>query len=213
MTRSRRLLAGAVLALGLAGCLFRAAEPPRFYRPASAALDGADDDGREAATASGAAIRLHAVRSAPFLRERMVWRASPVEYGLYEQRRWFELPSRYVRRALTTTLQDTPGLRLTSELAAARLDVEVLAFEEAFSPAHEAHVVLAAALRQGAETRLDRTFAAATPITGDDGAAVAEAMGRALDAVAREVAEAAARALAAAAPAGRGADGRRTERR
>lgn len=181
--------------VGLAGCLFRKAEPPRFYRPASITLDAADDDDAPP-PATGVPVRIQSVRSTPFLRERMVWRASGVEYGLYEQRRWFELPTRYVRRALGTALGGTPGVRLGDATAPVRLDVEILAFDEVLT-AHHAHVVLAVKLRSGAETRLERTFAAEAPIAGDDGAAVAEAMGRALDAVVKAVATATARTLAA----------------
>ncbi len=181
-------------AVALAGCLFRTAEPPRFYRPASAALDGAVVPAEPSPT--DAALRLGSVRSAPFLRERIVWRASPVEYGLYEQRRWFELPSHYVRRALVATLETTPGIRLADEVTAARLDVEILAFDDVLSPAHEAHVMLEASLRGRAQQRFDRMFTAEVPVATADGAATAEAMGRALDEVVKKVATAAAAALA-----------------
>lgn len=197
--RKRRFaaaLAALCATVTLAGCLFRKAEPPRFYRPASAALDDAASD-RPAPANGGAPVRLGNVRSAPFLRERIVWRASSVEYGLYEQRRWFELPSRYVRRALVATLQSTNGLRLAQDATAPRLDVEVLAFDEVLSPSHEAHVVLAATVRAGSDLRLDRTFAASSPINGGDGAAMAEAMGQALDDAVKKVASAAAATLAA----------------
>jgi ABC-type uncharacterized transport system auxiliary subunit len=183
-------LAGAITALTLAGCLFRTSEVPRFYRPASAALD---DIGAPQATppTEGAPIRLQTVHSAPFLRERIVWRASPVEYGLYEQRRWFELPSRYVRRALVTTLRETPGLRLGDDTSAPRLDVEILAFDEVLAPRHEASVALAVTLRDSTRKRLDHTFSAQVAIVAGDGAAMAQAMGQALDEVVREVAQAA----------------------
>lgn len=197
MTKRRSAAALAALAAGLtlAGCLFRKAEAPRFYRPASAALDDAAES-PPAPSSGSVPVRLGNVRSAPFLRERIVWRASPVEYGLYEQRRWFELPSRYVRRALLATLESTNGLVLSQDGKSPRLDVEVLAFDEVLSPSHEAHVVLAATVREGSETRLDRTFAASSPITGDDGAAMAESMGHALDEAVKKVATAAASALA-----------------
>jgi ABC-type uncharacterized transport system auxiliary subunit len=185
------LAACAILTLG--GCLFRNAEGPRFYRPASIALD---DAGEQPASTTGAPVRLGSVRSAPFLRERIVWRASPVEYGLYEQRRWFELPSRYVRRALTATLQTTPGVVLSDDASGARLDVEILAFDEVLSPTHEAHVALAATVRAGGEKRMDRTFASRVPIASADGAATAESMGKALDEAVKRVVTATAAALA-----------------
>src|SRR5262249_41669030 len=140
-------------------------------------------------------VRLHTVHSAAFLRERMVWRASDVEYGLYEQRRWFELPSRYVKRALMNTLEATPGLRLVDDVTASRLDVEILAFREIVAPKHEASVVLAVMLRDGDRTRLDRTYAARAAIATDDGAGTAEAMGKALDEATKHVADGVAAAL------------------
>lgn len=192
-----RALVSCVAAAALAGCLFRTAEAPRFYRPASAALDGASAAPTAPATDTGAPIRLHSVRSAPFLRERVVWRSSPVEYGLYEQRRWFELPTRYVRRALTSALEDAPGLRLDDDPKAPRLDVEILAFDEVLSPTHQASVALAVTLRDGSEERLEHLYEAAAPIASTDGAAMAEAMGKALDDVVGQVARAASTALAA----------------
>ncbi len=184
-----------VAALALGGCLFRTVEAPRFYRPAAAALDAETEPSDAPA---GNPVRLGSVRSAPFLRERIVWRASPVEYGLYEQRRWFELPSRYVRRALASTLATTPGLRPSQDVAAPRLDVEVTAFDEILAPKHEAQVALVATLRDGTQQRFERTFAARVPIAADDGAATAEAMGRALDEAVKQVAAATAKALGAA---------------
>jgi ABC-type uncharacterized transport system auxiliary subunit len=189
----------AVALVALAGCLFRTAEAPRFYRPASTVLaassERAADDEQRAPGTVGTPIRLHAVRSAPFLRERIVWRASPVEYGLYEQRRWFELPSRYVRRALTNALEEMPGLRLDDDVKSARLDVEILAFDEVLAPTHQANVELSVTLREGAEERLDRVYAAQAPINSADPADMADAMGKALDAVVQKVAHAVAKKL------------------
>jgi len=182
----------AILTFG--GCVFRNAEGPRFYRPASAALDRAGE-ALEAAPTVGVPVRLGSLRSASFLRERIVWRASEVEYGLYEQRRWVELPSRYVRRALVATLQSTPGLRLGEEPSAARLDIEIVAFDEVLSPTHEAHVALAATVREGTQKRLDGTFAARVAIAAPDGTATAESMGKALDEAVQKVATATAAAL------------------
>jgi ABC-type uncharacterized transport system auxiliary subunit len=192
----RSLVFASCAAVLLAGCLFRKAEAPRFYRPASTLLSTARETTESAPAATAAPIRLSGVRSAPFLRERVVWRASSVEYGLYEQRRWFELPSRYVRRALTSALAAEPALRLTDDVQAARLEVEILAFDEVLSPSHEAVVTLAATLRQGAEKRFDHAFSSQVAITDADGAAMAEAMGTALDGAVRKVVDAAAKALA-----------------
>lgn len=178
----------------LAGCVFRDAAEPRYFQPESRALAGSDAP-RES---GGTAVRLQSVGATPFLRERMAWRASSVEYGLYEQRRWSEPPAGYVQRALESALHDTPGLRLTDAFDAPTLRVELVAFDEVLAPAHVASVALVVSLRAKDRTRLlDRTFAAESPIAGDTPAAVAAATGQALDAVVAEVASAVASALAA----------------
>lgn len=179
----------------LAGCFFRDASEPRFYQPDARALAGSEVS---SPPANGAAVRLQSVSATPFLRERMVWRSSAVEYGLYEQRRWSEPPAGYVERALESALRDTPGLRLTDQLDAPTLRIELVAFDEVLAPAHVAKVALVVSLRGRDRTRLlDRTFTAERAISGDGGAAVAAATGRALDAVVAEVASGVASALAA----------------
>jgi ABC-type uncharacterized transport system auxiliary subunit len=174
------------LALLAAGCVFRNAAEPRFFRPESAALEGAEEAPPERA---GTPLRLQPVQGIPLLRERIVWRASSVEYGLYEQRRWTELPASFVERALETALRRTPGIQLTQALGAATLRVEVLAFDEVLTPAHVAAVSLAVSLGDREQRRLlDRTFSAEEPITSEVPAATATAMGKALDAAVAEVA-------------------------
>src|SRR5207237_208313 len=142
MSRRTWLLAGLV---ALGGCLLRTPGSPRFFRPGSATLDATAEDEVDP-TAGRIAIRLRGVQSEPFLRERIVWRISEVEYGLYEQRRWIDLPAHYVERALRTRLRATPGLRLTNDLRAVALRVDVLAFDAVLAPVHAANVPLAVAL-------------------------------------------------------------------
>src|SRR5439155_20270301 len=137
------LLAGTAL---LGACLLRNADPPRFFQPGSVALDATGEVGASPPAAGGVAIRLRAVRGAPFLRHRIVWRVSEVEYGLYEQRQWIDLPAHYAERALRTRLGETAGLRLTEDPRAAALRVDLLAFDEVFAPAHAADVALAVSL-------------------------------------------------------------------
>jgi len=182
---------GALVALVLLdGCLFRGAEAPRFFRPGSAILATAADPEPDR-SAAGTAIRLRAVRAEPFLRERVVWRASAVEYGLYEQRRWLDLPAHYVDQALRTKLRETPGLRLTDDARAIALRVDVLAFDEVLAPTHAAVVTLAAVLDDPGRGRLlERTFYARAAIAGEDPASMAQAMGQALDDAVAQVAEA-----------------------
>ena len=181
-----------------AGCFLRASDPPRFFRPESAAIDGPSVVAPEAPASGGVAVRLRSVEAGPFLRERIVWRTSAYEYGLYEQRRWRELPAAYVERALGTALLSTPGVRLSDDVHAATLRAEVVAFDEVLAPAHVASVAVAVAMHDGPRRLLDHTFSSDVPIADDDPVSMARAMGRALDDVASQVAHA---IVAAAAPA------------
>ncbi len=188
MRRRDGLLVG-LLVLG--GCLLRTPDPPRFFRPGSAALEAAAEDQADPPAAGGIAIRLRGVRSEPFLRERIVWRASEVEYGLYEQRRWIDLPAHYVEQALGRRLRATPGLRLTNDPQAVALHVDVLAFDDVLAPTHEANVTLAVTLEDRAHGRLlTRTLDARAGIENDDPASMATAMGQALDDAVAQVADA-----------------------
>ena len=173
------------------GCLLRTADPPRFFRPGSATLEAAAGDGADPPAPGRVPIRLRGVRSEPFLRERIVWRVSDVEYGLYEQRRWIDLPAHYVDHALRTRLRSTAGLRLTDDPRAIALHVDVLAFDDVLAPAHAADVALAVALEDPARGRLlDRTFDARVAIGDGEPASMAKAMGEALDDAVGQVADA-----------------------
>src|SRR5262245_23067813 len=181
-----------LLAVVLTGCLFRDPTDPRFFRPEAATLDGGDVKPQ---AENPVAVRLRPVRASPFLRDRMVWRQSGVEYGFYEERRWSELPASYVQRALGTALRQTPGLRLTDDLGAPTLQVDLLAFEEVLTPAHVAAVSLQVLLRDRDRRLLDRIFTAQSPIASDAPSETAIAMGRALDEVVSRVATAVRAAL------------------
>jgi ABC-type uncharacterized transport system auxiliary subunit len=203
----------ALALLGLAtlqGCVLRSADPPRFFRPTSAMLEAADAD---QSGGDGVPIRLRGVRAEPFLRDRIVWRVSDAEYGSYEQRRWLDLPAHYVDRALAARLRTTPGLRLTDDLAARALHVDVVAFDDVLSPQHEADVALAVSLedRTGA-VLFRRTFAARVAVASDDPVALAKAMGAALDQAVAQVADGV-RESALRRPDASGAHGPRSSRR
>jgi ABC-type uncharacterized transport system auxiliary subunit len=188
-----RLSLAALAALLLCGCLFRDTAEPRFFRPGSAAIDAQvpDPPPRDAVP-----VRLRPVGGTPFLRERIAWRSSSVEYGLYEQWRWSDLPVSYAQRALETSLRKTPGIRLTDDYRAPTLRVELVAFEEILAPAHAASVALAASLDDRKQEELfDRTFSAEIPIEKQDPAALAVAMGKALDQVVGELAAAVGKAV------------------
>jgi ABC-type uncharacterized transport system auxiliary subunit len=190
--------AGAALVglVTLGGCLLRSSDPPRFFRPGSATLDAAVEHEADAPAPGGVAIRLRAVRSEPFLRERIVWRTAESEYGRYEQRRWIDLPAHYVDRALRARLRSTPGLRLTDDPRAIALYIDVLAFDEVLAPVHAADVALAVTLENPVRGRLfERTFDARVVIGDREPASMALAMGQALDDAVARVADAVTRTL------------------
>ena len=190
----------AVFAVLQSGCLGRDAAAPRFYHPDATTLGAPIDPPPGPATRTS--VRLRPVHEAGFLRERMVWRVSEVEYGRYEQRRWNELPAQYVTRAMTNALQASPTLLLSGDLVAASLALDLLAFDEVVGTPHVARVTVRASLRAPSSgTLLDREFVVEEPITGDGGSAVARAMGKALDGVVAQVStEVAARLTAGSAP-------------
>jgi ABC-type uncharacterized transport system auxiliary subunit len=160
----------------LAGCLLPTPPaPPRYFAPI---LPPSNADG------APAAVDLASVRAPLHLREQIAWRRSDVEYGFYEQRRWTELPSTYVERALSRELfgGGEPLLATGSNLPVLR--VEVRAFEEVLAPAHEARVAIALELVDGGCVRLRRVVAASRPLDGDDPLAVVHGLGDALDDVA-----------------------------
>src|SRR5947208_15912126 len=166
MTRHTWLLPALAV---VGGCLLRNPDAPRFFRPASAILDATPEDDVDPSATGRIAIRLRGVRSEPFLRHRIVWRVSEVEYGLYEQRQWIDLPAHYAERALRTRLGETAGLRLTEDPRAAALRVDLLAFDEVFAPAHAADVALAVHLSDPERGGLlHRTFGARVGIPDDE---------------------------------------------
>ncbi len=188
MTRPGILL----LSAALAGCVFRASDPPRYFRPESVALSS------EPAVDAGApatAIRLRAVRARPLLRERIVWR-TPAEYGMYEQRRWSELPEAYVERALASALRGTADVGLTDDTRVPALYADVTAFDEVLAPAHVANVAVDVSLTDaGGHRLLERAFTAEAAIADDDPRSLARAIGAALDDVSAQVARSVAETL------------------
>jgi len=165
-------------------------EPARYFRPepparVESALDGASEAG------SGAALRLHRVTSAAHLKERIVWRASDVEFGFYDARRWTELPSHYVEQLLARELFEIRGLRRATAGRAPVLEVQLLAFEEVLMPKHQARVEVRVLLVDSdRRSRLERTFSAAEPIADDDPVSVSRSIGRALNVLVGRISEA-----------------------
>src|SRR5215813_6639844 len=176
----RRLL-GAACAVALSACaLVRHPDAPRFFDPEPAA--------RELAPAEPATppvkvpVRLGPVRSSSYRRDRIVWRASEVELGLYEDRRWTDLPSHYVERALERELYERRGISRAGAQPAVTLLADVVAFDDVVAPTREAYVaIFVTVIAPDQRQLLAREFTARSPIADGDPASLARAMGVALD--------------------------------
>src|SRR5262245_4913505 len=178
----RRLL-GVACAVALSACaLFRHSDAPRFFDPETPAHEPAPDGPLAASRIPEVPVRLGAVRSSSYRRDRIVWRASDVELGLYEDRRWTDLPSHYVERALARELYDRLGLKRAGKRPPVTLETDVLAFDDVVAPTREAYVALRLSLGDVHQRiLLAHDFAARSPIADRDPASVARAMGVALD--------------------------------
>jgi ABC-type uncharacterized transport system auxiliary subunit len=188
------------VALLAAGCVARNAPEPRFFRPEIPGLQSSAVPltvvPPSTPVASGRPLRIWAVGSAPYLRERIVWRSSPVEYGYYEQRRWNELPAVYVEDALISALRRTPGLVLADGLRDPTLKARVVGFEEVLAPQHLASVQVKVLLLDAKRrTLLDQVFSADAAIADDDPITMTRAMGQALADVASAISAATVAAL------------------
>ena len=145
----------------------------------------------------GLSLRLRRVTAAQHLRERMVWRASDVEYGFYETRRWTEQPLVWLESALSRELFEQHAVARSERASGHALDVHLVGFEEVLSP-HGARVAIDLRLVQaGAEVLLERRVERRVAIDRDDPAAVARAATRALGEAVAEAADAIVAALMA----------------
>ena len=199
-TRPRTIFAGATTAVAatalLAGCVLRnTSEAPHYFSAGSDASRMAPAELRSSAAGAASAgtasaptrpgtvpLRLARVRSASYLGERMVWRTSDVERGLYEQRRWTEPPASMLEEALARSLfQGETGLQRSESGSVALLDAKLLVFDEVVGPPHEAEVrVSVQVTNPGGLAMLDQTFGARAPIADQQPSSTARAMGVAL---------------------------------
>jgi ABC-type uncharacterized transport system auxiliary subunit len=202
--RLARLAPLAFLALA-AGCLSKTAvEPIRYFRPEPPPDRAA---ARAPAARAPSPVWLRRVTAASHLHEPMARRTSDVEIGFNDLERWTSAPASFVERALAVELFEALGVERSESARSPRLDVDVLAFEERMAPRHVATVALAVSLLDGRELSiLERTFTADSPVESavesavdnSDPAAVARAMGIALDQAVRAAAAAIVDALPAA---------------
>jgi ABC-type uncharacterized transport system auxiliary subunit len=175
----------ATLALTLDGCISKTEIPtPRTFRPVRPAATPA------AATSAAPALRLREVTAATHLHEPVCWATAEDEVGAYDDRLWTETPADYVEAALGRQLFVAGRARRAGSPAAPALSVRVAAFEERLGPAHEARVVLRLLLVDRAgDALVEREVTGRAPLADDTASTLAVAMGVALEAAAREVAE------------------------
>jgi len=130
------------------------------------------------------------VEAAPHLGEPVVWQDDGVEVGFYSDRRWISPPGRFLEDALSNELFGSRSYQPSVGQSGARLDVELLAFEEERRPGHAALVMVRAAYRPagGDGVRL-RDALARVPLEADDPVELARALGVGLERVAVEIAD------------------------
>jgi ABC-type uncharacterized transport system auxiliary subunit len=192
-------LAALAAATLLTGCLSKTAvEPIRYFQP-----EPPPGGVRQLVARPHTQVWLRRVTAASHLHELMARRTSAVEIGFNDLERWTSPPADFVERALAVELFEALGMERSESARSPRLDVEVLAFEERMAPRHVATVALAVSLLDGRElSLLERTFTADSPVDSpsdnNDPAAVARAMGVALDQAVRAAAAAIVEALPAA---------------
>lgn len=184
-----------LLALTGSGCALTSkaeALSPRYFSPAPSALERTAQGGR------APSLRLGRVEPAGHLETRMAYRPSETELAYHEDRRWTEPPERFVRRTLERALFESGAFERRVSGPGPILDVEVASFEELRAPPPRARLALVLVLRDDRRALLDRSLRIEVPLERpadgaggplDAGAALAAAMGHALDRAARQVTE------------------------
>lgn len=164
------------------GCLTKAEAPPiRYFQPPLSPSQ-LDKGG-----ANGPALMLR-VEAAPHLGEPVVWQDDGVEVGFYADRRWISPPGRFLEDALSNELFGSRSFRPSIGQSGARLDVELLAFEEERRPGHAALVKVRAAYRAaGGDVVRLRDASARVELAADEPVELARALGLALERVAEEI--------------------------
>ncbi|MBX3158501.1 MAG: membrane integrity-associated transporter subunit PqiC [Deltaproteobacteria bacterium] len=190
--KARLVAALAAASLLVSGCtVFRPSKPVEVhYFAPTAPTQRATAQSR--AAGQGLTLRIGRVEPSPYLRERIAWRTSSVELGLYDTKRWTDTPDAYVRRALEHALFTERGVTQVTGHAPT-LDVDITGFEELRHP-RGARVELRYRLQDDKTViatdvvTIDRP--ATGPAHGRDFSAIVVAIGAALDEAAERVADA-----------------------
>jgi ABC-type uncharacterized transport system auxiliary subunit len=183
--------AAATIALALlAGCALVKSSKPievRYFTPREA--EGRERVSEVPGDKKKIALHITHVESSAHLRERIAWRASPVEIALYDTRRWSDPPDVYVQRAIEKEFYDRRGVTQTLDRDGPELDVELIEFEEVVAPKHLGRVQLRYRLRDKDQVLERGTIVAERPVAGQDFANVVDAIGAALDQAAEQLAD------------------------
>ena len=179
-------LAGLILTGASAGCLSQknAPVPVRHFEPSSprastAAIHDVAVDERALRMTLGRVV------GPTHLEEAMSWRLSEIEVAFDDHHHWVAVPPRLVDDALESALFVQGPFREVEDRDAARLDVQLVAFEGVRVAPMRARVAVVAALRppptiDGGSAKLTRRFEAEETLAASTPEALAEGMGAAL---------------------------------
>lgn len=177
-----RLFALALVTLSLSGCLFSDAPHSRYFAPLLT-LPPAKPQGETL-------LRFRGLNAPPYLKDRIVWRVSPEEVGMYDLRRWLSEPAEMVSTELTRELYQARGLRRSTAGSAPTLEVDLELFEEELAPAHLARIQLSALLvNREQEAMLEKSYRVERTIPGEEPEDMAQVMGQALRELVTQVAD------------------------
>ncbi|HTJ84178.1 MAG TPA: ABC-type transport auxiliary lipoprotein family protein [Polyangiaceae bacterium] len=178
-----------ILALWLAGCALTSNAPPvqtREFTPER--LEAAAP--KPAASGEPTEIRLGRIRSSANLRRHIVFRVSGVELAEYADLEWTENPEEYARRAVSRALFDSGANRQAVGGGHPILDLELLAFEEVrHEKGRGGRVQISFSLHDEHQVLASGVVTVEKDASASDISAVVVAIGDALEAAAREVAE------------------------
>lgn len=196
---SRRIVVALAFALATGGCggIFASSDvkDPRYFAPSTPEREK-EASARPEAAAAPLKLRIGRVSSGEHLRQRIVFRSSPVEVGEYEEFRWTEKPEEFVRRALLRSLFEDRGLTQAVGGVTPTVDVEVLAFEEVrHGDKRAARVAVSYAVRDDRVVIAAHTVTIERDATDGDMERVVEAMSSALDEASTTIADEVLKAL------------------
>lgn len=178
---------------------------PRYFSPDTSAPPAPASLAAVHGSQAPASLRLGRITAASHLRERIAYRSSDYELNFYEERRWTEQPDAYLRRALSSSLFESHGLRRIVSGPGPTLEVELTEFAEVRSTPPQARVRATYILYDHRLVRQEATVSVELPIASGAGTSDApelavRAMTQALSKAVEQIVVRVVADLAAAAP-------------